>query len=140
MRAQEFPWMPIAIGELGELEIAGDEDNPRIVEYLQTTTLPGVLAMQDETAWCSAFVNWCVQESGLEGTKSAAARSWMTWGKPVAAPRQGCITVFSRDGGGHVAFFIQEVGGLLYVLGGNQGNRVCIAGYPRSRLLGFRVP
>ena len=139
-RLNEFPWMPIAIGELGEAELEGPGDNPRIAEYLRSTTLPPAMADQDETPWCSGFVNWCVEQSGLEGTRSAAAISWMAWGKPVAAPRQGCVAVFTREGGNHVAFYLEQVGGLIYVLGGNQGDRVSINGYPRSRLRGFRVP
>lgn len=132
--------MPFALNEQGVREIDGPGDDPRIVAYLQTTTLPGVLAMQDETPWCSAFVNWCLRRADVEGTHSAAARSWLHWGKAIETPRRGCIAVLSREGGGHVGFYLREWAGHIQLLGGNQGNAVGVRSYERSRLLGYRVP
>jgi len=137
---EEFPWMPIALSERGEKEVPGSGNNPRIVEYLRSTDLDRGLAAQDATPWCSGFVNWCVEQSGFDGSNSASARSWLHWGKSVAEPRRGCITVFRRDGGGHVAFYVRSEGAEHLVLGGNQSNQVSIAGYAKERLLGFRVP
>jgi uncharacterized protein (TIGR02594 family) len=111
-----------------------------VVEYLRTTTLPDELASQDETPWCSAFVNWCVTHAALKGTGSAAARSWLSWGQPLDKPRRGCIAVLSRDGGGHVGFYLRTVGTQIHLLGGNQNNAVCTRSYDRARLLGYRVP
>ncbi|HKO94117.1 MAG TPA: TIGR02594 family protein [Polyangiaceae bacterium] len=137
---EEFPWMPIALSELGVKEVPGSGNNARIVEYLQSTDLDRGLASEDATPWCSGFVNWCVEKSGFAGSNSASARSWLHWGKSVAVPRRGCITVFTRDGGGHVAFYVRSEGAQHFVLGGNQSNQVCITGYAKGRLLGFRVP
>jgi uncharacterized protein (TIGR02594 family) len=74
-------------------EISGPEDNPRIVAYHQTTTLG---ADENETPWCSSFVNWYVEQGGLQGTRSALARSWLDSGKPLTTPRRGYIVVLSR--------------------------------------------
>lgn len=137
---EEFPWMSIAASEIGQREVPGDGDNPRVVEYLRSTDLDGRSASKDATFWCSAFVNWCVEKSGFAGSNSAWARSWLSWGRPVARPRRGCIAVFSRGNGGHVAFYVGTRGHEYRVLGGNQGDAVCVAGYPKARLLGFRVP
>jgi hypothetical protein len=71
------PWMAIAMREQGQAEIKGPAANPRIIEYHAATTLR---ARSDETAWCSSFANWCMQQAGIPGTKSAAAISWMHWG------------------------------------------------------------
>ena len=49
-----------ARGELGVQEDTGPGSNPRVIEYLHSTTLEGGAASTDETPWCSAFVNWCV--------------------------------------------------------------------------------
>ena len=46
--------------------------------------------------------------------------------------------IFTRDGGGHVAFYVGETATQIKVLGGNQSNSVSVANYPKSRLLGFR--
>ena len=50
---EEFPWMPIALREVGTKEFTGAADNPRIVEYLSSTSLGSSEASNDETAWCS---------------------------------------------------------------------------------------
>ena len=116
-------------------EIAGPQDNPRIVLYHSTTTGG---AAHDETAWCSSFVNYCVEQAGLTGTDSKWARSWHDtgWGSEVTGePRPGDIVVWRRrigqEDGGHVAFFVEKIGqDFLRVLGGNQSDRVRIATYP----------
>jgi len=137
---EEFPWMSIAVSEIGEREVPGAGNNPRVLEYLKSTDLDAVSAAKDSTFWCSAFVNWCVEKAGYAGSNSAWARSWLNWGKSVARPRRGCIAIFSRGSGGHVAFYVGAQGQDYQVLGGNQGDAVCVAGYPKARLLGFRVP
>lgn len=130
----------IALHEVGISEVSGDETNPRIAEYLKTVGQ----APYDEIPWCSAFVNWCVKQAGLQGTDRANARSWLGWGVPVPleVAQIGDVVVFWRgepDGWmGHVGFFSKHVGNMIYVLGGNQSNQVCNKGYPVDRLLGIR--
>lgn len=138
--SSNFPWMSIARAELGVREVLGNGDNPRIVQYLRSTTLGAPFSAQDETAWCSAFVNWCMEQAGYAGTDSAWARSWLNWGRQIDTPVAGCITVFKREGGGHVAFFVSKTNTRINVLGGNQSNCVCELGYKTDRLLGYRVP
>ena len=138
LSVDEYPWYSIAKEEMGESEQPGASHNPRIVEYLHSTNLGEPLNQQDETAWCSAFANWCVEKAGFEGTDSAWARDWLLWGKELLSPIEGCIVVFSRGDGGHVGFFVRQENDKIVVLGGNQHNKVCIAEYPKSRLLGFR--
>lgn len=137
---EEFPWMSLAVSEIGQREVPGAGSNPRVVEYLKSTDLDVAAAGKDSTFWCSAFVNWCVEKAGYAGSNSAWARSWLNWGKSVARPRRGCISVFRRGSGGHVAFYVGTQGQDYRVLGGNQGDAVCMAGYPKAHLLGFRVP
>jgi uncharacterized protein (TIGR02594 family) len=144
---EEFPWMPIALGEVDTAEFTEPgQTNPRVAEYLATTDLGIELAGDDSTPWCSGFVNWGVEKSGHAGTNSAAARSWLDWGRELKLPRRGVIAVFKRGQfGGHVGFFIRRDtlaagAGRLWILGGNQSDRVSIAGYDPARLLGYRVP
>jgi uncharacterized protein (TIGR02594 family) len=125
---------------LGVREIAGPQDNPRIVMYHRTTGG----AAHDEVAWCSSFVNYCVEQAGLRGTDSKAALSWHQagWGRDVTAnPAEGDVVVFSRhpahgDPGGHVGFFIDAEPDTVRVLGGNQGNAISIARFPKNGVLG----
>ena len=125
----------IAEKELGVAEIPGAEHSARVLEYHQATSLK---ASTDEIPWCASFVNWVLKQMGEEGTNSAAARSFLKWGVPLKTPVKGCIAVFTRDGGGHVAFFDRMEGSRVYCLGGNQNNKVQVSGYPKSRLMGFR--
>lgn len=140
--AEEFEWLLFAIAEQGVQEFVGDADNPRIVEYLQTTSLGVPANENDETAWCSAFVNWCVENAGIKGSGSAWARSWLKWGQRIDTPRRGCIVVFSRgESHGHVGFCVGESDTMIQVLGGNQEfEAVNVRSYEKSRLLGYRVP
>ena len=130
----------IARQEIGVKEISGSKHNNRVLEYHATTTLK---ATTDEVAWCSSFVNWCLTQAGLLGTNSAAARSWLKWGKPVGKPYEGCIVVFQRGNSswqGHVGFFVRETSTHVFVLGGNQANAVNERAYSKSSLLGYRAP
>jgi uncharacterized protein (TIGR02594 family) len=136
----EPPWMAAARSQVGMQEYPGEQHNPRILAYHQTTTLR---ATTDETPWCSSFVNWCMVQAGLQGTNSAAARSWLQWGRPVTDPVPGCVAVFRRGSSptsGHVAFFLEKRGTGILVLGGNQSNSVNVSSYLSAALLGYRMP
>lgn len=144
LNAQEtYPWMPIAITQIGVAELEGPESNPRILEYLTSCELGAGQNLSDETPWCSGAVNWCVEMAGYAGTNSLAARSWLGWGYPLSRPHRGCITVLSRPSGGphsgHVGFYLGKDAGRIALLGGNQGNRFGLGHYDESRLLGYRV-
>jgi len=134
-------WLEVALGELqqGVHEVPGPASNPRIVEYLQGLGTGG----GDETPWCAAFVGWCLKHSGHPGTGLPNARSYLGWGQPTEL-RLGAAAVLwrgARDGWqGHVAFILDTSDSSLYLLGGNQGDRVSVAAYPKDRLLGLRWP
>lgn len=124
----------------GLQEIRGEEDHPTILKFFAEIGHKWVKA--DEVAWCSAFVNWCCMKTGYEYTKKLNARSWLQIGWEVEKPRLGDICVFWRDSKdswkGHVAFYVREDGENIYCLGGNQGNKVQISVYKKSRLLSYR--
>lgn len=137
-------WFSTAQHELGIAETPGDVDNPRIVEYHSATTLH---AKDDETPWCSAFVNWCFKQVGIAGTNRANARSWLTWGQQIAEPRLGCVAVLWRESPtsdkGHVAFYVgpdPARPNKIILLGGNQGDKVSTVPYEKSRVLSYRWP
>jgi hypothetical protein len=50
------------------------------------------------------------------------------------------VSDFTRNGGGHVAFYISKTSSGIKVLGGNQSDAVNISTYPASKLLGYRIP
>ena len=136
-------WMRLAEAELAAhvREVPGPGNNPRVVEYHQATSFK---ATDDAVPWCSAFVNWCFKEVGISGTRSAAARSWLTWGEALDQPEYGCVVVLARGKNpaqGHVAFFTdRRPDGHLLLLGGNQGDAVSIAAYLPEKVLAYRWP
>jgi uncharacterized protein (TIGR02594 family) len=130
-----------ALGEYGIKEVQGKEaNNPRIIEYF--AAIGQIWVKTDETAWCSAFVNYIAKQAGYEYTGKLNARSWLDAGQPVLIPKIGDVTILWRvdkkDWRGHVGFYINEDDTHIYLLGGNQSNSVCIKPYPKERLLGFR--
>lgn len=103
----------------------------------------GIKIDPSKTPWCAAFVNAVLGATGQEGTGRLNARSFLNYGTPTQSPTQGDIVVFSRGNSswqGHVGFYVGEDETHIRVLGGNQGNKVSIARYPKSRLLGYRKP
>lgn len=95
-------------------------------------------------AWCADFVNATLAQSGMKGTGSSAARSFLDWGKPTDTPNKGDIAVFTRGDPsswtGHVGFFDgYNPDGTIRVLGGNQSDAVTYTNKDPSTLLGFRT-
>ena len=131
-----------AMAELGVHETPGTVATQRIIEYDKHTTLK---ATSDEIAWCSAFANFVVATSGDVGTGSAAARSWLDWGKVLDAPAPGCIVVIDRKDANnpiaaHVTFYVcddTDKNG-IQCIGGNQGDAVKMSIFPKSKVLSYR--
>jgi uncharacterized protein (TIGR02594 family) len=134
-------WYELAEAELGQAEIAGKEHNPRILEYLRVAGFPDV--QNDDDAWCAVFVNWALISAGHPGTKSRMATSFLGYGKKLAAPEKGCIVVLKRTSDpslGHVGFYSHTKDKRVYLLGGNQSNKVSIASFPASDVRAYRMP
>lgn len=151
--------MARAAGELGVAEIPGKSSEKRVDTYHASLPTPDGKAVHDETAWCSSFANWCMQNSGTKTQPpvNISARSWMDWGKPCE-PTPGCIVVFWRrpsvtdnktqavwpkdeliklGANAHVGFFCAKMEDSVWVYGGNQSpsthyseGEVCKKRYP----------
>jgi len=129
----------------------GKSSNLPLIEHGDPKTLAakgnkgkGQTAQWQVTAWCAAFVNWCLVETGSPHLGYATASSWLDFGTPLSAPVRGCITVMgpmSSTGGGtgHVAFFIKREGNITHLLGGNQHHEINISGY-KAQPVGYRWP
>lgn len=128
---------------IGTKEIPGKRHNNIIVRWLRACAS---WVNNDETAWCSAFVNHCARATGYELTGKLNARSWLNVGKAVSREmaKPGDVVVLwrvsPRSWKGHVAFLhhFNEKTGKVYLLGGNQNNMVNVSGYPASRILSIR--
>jgi len=108
-----------------------------------------------KTPWCAAFVNSVLHASGYKGTGRADAKSFLnmpgvvydrlTDKGNVQDAKPGDIAVFTRKGGGHVAFVKSVDMTGITVVGGNQsdnssGGRVSVVKRSFKDLLGIRRP
>lgn len=128
---------------MGAKEIPGLNHSPWVLSLFKR--LGHGWVRDDETAWCAAFVGNVLENCGVQSTKKLNARSYLTWGHEVPTDEAlpGDIVVFWRGKPttpqGHVAFFVGwDDKGNPKVLGGNQSNMVCVATYPRMRVLSVR--
>jgi len=135
-------WIAIALGEIGVRENpARGVSNPRIEQYHAVTSAGEAL---DDVPWCSSFVCWCMEMAGVASTRSKAAASWSQWG--VDCTRGfGCIIVFGKHdkdarGTGHVGFCLGTTGHEVFVLGGNQKQRVGIDVRDARKIVTWRWP
>ena len=89
--------------------------------------------------WCGDFVETAIRLGlpnepfpGDLGRNPYWALHWRQFGEP-GQEWFGAPVSITRDGGGHVGFAVGENAEHIYVLGGNQNNRVSVAPIPRHR-------
>lgn len=141
------PGQPMGANTTDVMRVAGQalglnetQQNAALKDYLAT----GGQNIDPATrAWCADFVNATLAKTGMKGTGSGMARSFLEWGQAVDQPQRGDVAVFTRGDPngpfGHVGFFDgYNEDGTIRVLGGNQGDSVSIASYSPDSLLGFR--
>ncbi len=145
--------LDLALSEIGTKEFVGKEDNPKVLKFSKETGLDWVKS--EETSWCAIFIYWCVMKSSNAAieldrpskSRAATARAWLQCGLPVEIGKQrlGDIAIFWRESPeswkGHIGIYINDVpgkAGFVNILGGNQGDSVCIKEFSLDRLLGFR--
>lgn len=130
----------VALKERGVTEIFGKKHNKRILEYHAHTNLH---ATEDEVPWCASFVCWCLEQAGYNHPHSARARDFCEWGVTAHwRPAVGDVVVLSRGRNpksGHVGFFVKKNKSYVWVLGGNQSNKVCVQKFSLDRVLDYRT-
>ena len=129
-------------------EKPGSADHPYIRFAHSLTTLG---ESPDSVPWCSSWLNSLAFLLDLPRSKSAAARSWLSIGKSIDALSDAQIgndiVILNRGGSadpsvsgpGHVGIFAGLQGSThVLLLAGNQGDKVSIAAFPISSILGVR--
>src|SRR5690606_6271676 len=130
-----------ALAEYGVFEYKNGS-NPEVEKYIKSCN--GGNNLNDETPWCSGFVNWCAKQAGASHTDSLSARSWLKIANVPNNPQVGDVVILWRgesdDGvAGHVGFYVSKnEDGTINILGGNQSDKVTIQTYPQNRILGYR--
>lgn len=133
--------LQVAQWYVGVKEIPGTQDNPTILRMLK---LDGDWPEHDEVPWCSAFVNYCCHEAGYERSHKLNARSWINVGAMVhlSEAQAGDVVVLNRPPSptnGHVGFFVgRNASDRVLLLGGNQGDQVCVAAFHPDRVIAVR--
>lgn len=136
-------WVRVAFGEVGVVEYTQPGKSNHRIERYHEITRAGVA--DDQVPWCSSFVSFCLEMAGVVSTKSKAAISYGGWGDVCGIDKFGCVILFGKSdpdakGTGHVGFCIGVSGPDVFVLGGNQGNRVSIATRKRKDVIACRWP
>lgn len=136
-----LPWLDVAESYIGLEEVEGGRSNPEILVWAKE--LNQKYYTTDSIPWCGLFAGVCLTRGGVDVKKQVPnmlwARDYMKLGVD-SDPCFGAVMVFTRDGGGHVAFYISEDDDYYHVLGGNQGDKVSVIRHRKSALLGARWP
>lgn len=88
----------------------------------------------DQTAWCAAFLSFCLSAAGWPGTYSPLSGTFRSYGTETTEPSVGDLVVFRKvgpdgaKGFGHVGFLVAKSDSTVDVLGGNQGGKRVIEG------------
>ena len=124
----------------GLKEVFGPDANVLIVKMFKEIGYTWI--NDDETAWCSASLNYFCKKLGYQRSYRLDARSWLKVGEEIMTPQIGDVVVFWRNSvsswEGHVGLYISEEGDNIYCLGGNQDDMIRISPYSKSRVLGYR--
>ncbi len=138
-----LPWFGEAARLQGVTEIAGTRSNGTILGWAKA--LGGWVASyfdDDDIPWCGLFAAHCIGATLPEEplpSNPLGALNWSSFGI-ACEPQPGAILTFSRDGGGHVGFYVSEDDTYFHVLGGNQSNKVNVTKVAKSRHKATRWP
>jgi uncharacterized protein (TIGR02594 family) len=136
-------WMIYARSLIGVREVPGAGNSATIMGWAKRlgAKVLGITYAADSVPWCGLFAAHVMAHVGIVPPPVAVrASEWGKWGRKLVAPRPGCILTFTREGGGHVGFYVGEDDTHLHVLGGNQGDAVSITRIARNRLSEMRWP
>lgn len=144
-----LPILTLAQRYLGVCEVPGRKSNALIEQWINTAASwldDGVDDVDGGIAWCGCFRGVLGLDSGTGVPKAHyRAINWLAWGKPVDHTRPklwmpGDTVVTKRSGGNHVTLFVgmNSKPGVINCLGGNQGNKVCVAPIALSDVVGVR--
>jgi len=131
-----------ALKHCGLLETKGAGNTVDIMKWSKEVGVSGWYTA-DSVPWCGLFKGVCAQRAGwLPKPKYdlLSALSWLAWGVVIDKSQAmlGDTLIFSRNGGGHVGYYIGEDDTHFCVYGGNQSDSVNFTWIEKSRLMGVR--
>ena len=141
------PWLATMREISGTREYTGGADNPVILEWARFIgeKYPEMRSYcaqydHDAIAWCGLTVAYCMAKNGIrpvfgksENKRFLWADAWRAFGVRLDKPKLGCVMVFARNGGGHVALYEGEEGNDYLIRGGNQSDAVNLMRMQKSK-------
>lgn len=151
---EQYRWLPKikelpltivrALELLGVAEIVGKGSNQTILAWRDELNLAGIRIAgysDDDIPWCGLFAAIVAHRARKEPVKDPLwARNWAKFGVKSPKASLGDCLVFERNGGGHVGWYVAEDATAYHVLGGNQGNKVCVTRIAKDRCIAVRRP
>ena len=148
------PWLATMRELTGTQEYAGGSDNPVILAWARFIgeTYPEMRSYcaqynHDAIAWCGLAVAYCMARNGIrpvfgksENERFLWADAWRRFGARLDKPKPGCVMVFTRSGGGHVALYEGEEDDDYLVRGGNQSDAVSLVRIHKSKFTAAMWP
>ncbi|MGO8038975.1 hypothetical protein [Rhizobium leguminosarum] len=144
----DMPWLDKAIGERGTEE----SNSVAIRRYFAALNLN----LDGSTAWCGAFVAWCLVDSGTVTSSqlpkvAERASNWSGFGRAIPLPidptdpsLKGAVVVLSPQApraSGHVGFLVpSDSKAKVRLLGGNQGEKVNETDFKADDIRAVRWP
>lgn len=138
------PWFELAMAKKGLSEF---KDHTELARFLKADS--STVGDPAQLPWCGDFVETCIAltlPTAVLPTNPYLARNWMKFGEECG-PMIGAVAVFWRTDkfhstNGHVGFLagLGEKVSSIYVLGGNQANKISVSPVSAERLLGYRWP
>jgi hypothetical protein len=142
-----FPWLPIAYNEIWNQSDLEHSFYQNAEKYLSSTNPREVVSQDIVNFGSSAFVNWCLEEAGYEGTDSAKSESWIHWGRTITVPCTGCIVLtkgfdFNRKqfNCNQVGFYLSGIEDFIEMITFNPKGKAAVMSYPTIDLIGYRLP
>jgi uncharacterized protein (TIGR02594 family) len=142
-----YPWIPIAYNEVWNQQESGNNYYLNAEKYLQSTNPREAIGQDIVNFGSSAFVNWCLEQAGYEGTDSAKSDSWIHWGRTVKEPCTGCIVLtkgfdFKQQLSWcrQVGFYLSHKDDYIEMIAFDKSGKVSTMLYPASDVVGFRLP
>src|ERR1700704_1751416 len=141
------PWLATMREVTGTQEYSGSADNAVILEWARFIgeKYPEMRSYcaqynHDAVAWCGLTVAYCMAKNGIrpvfgksENERFLRAGAWRAFGVRLDKPKLGCVMVFTRNGGGHVALYEGEEGNDYLIRGGNQSDAVNLMRMHKSK-------
>lgn len=132
-----------AVTALSQLLGQNENESPGIKQMIVSI---GSNESPDLFPWCATAISWSLNKAGIKSSVQSA-RQFLNVGRKTTSPKYGDVVVMwnnnektgGKNGyGGHVSFYLGEVGDQVVTISGNVDDAVLVASFPKSRVLGYR--